>query len=303
MEGLMVDTPSTTAASTPVDKDGNTPFLPPNPSFSPKMIQDLDIANDPSQLHEQQQQQQQTVTEPVSNEKALPLCPTTPLSPTFISTAVYLETTVTNFNPDGSPIVPKIDRKHFLTPLKPHPLPQRASAASDLSSAGTLPASPNSPLFGTHLGGSGGVGAVEPSATASSASSIHSKTSSSDDTVMVRQQTSTSLHSGSASCNSSLIRQKFLADKEARKATLRLGASETIQARAESLQSPTLSFHLPPSAGYTGAGQGGYGAYYEARASIDSLRVSPTRLDTDKKKPPVKSLISFWEQVSDPNEL
>jgi len=119
---------------------------------------------------------------------------------------------------------------------------------------------------------------------------------------MVRQQNSASTLNSS----SSLIRQKFLAEKEARKATLRVGTSEIIQARAESLQSPTSSVHSAGigSGGYTPGGKGGYGAYYQARTSFDTTRVSPTRPAGDKKsKPPVKSLISFWEQVSDPMEL
>ncbi|KAG9327350.1 hypothetical protein KVV02_007126 [Mortierella alpina] len=79
---------------------------------------------------------------------------------------------------------------------------------------------------------------------------------------------------------SSLEREKFISEKEARKATLRVGASESIQARAENLQSPS---------------------YKPRRHSADSQkRGSPTR--TEAEKPPVRSLISFWEQVSDPLE-
>ncbi|KAF9952095.1 hypothetical protein BGZ70_000743, partial [Mortierella alpina] len=79
---------------------------------------------------------------------------------------------------------------------------------------------------------------------------------------------------------SSLEREKFISEKEARKATLRLGASESIQARAENLQSPS---------------------YKPRRQSADSQKQgSPTK--TEVEKPPVRSLISFWEQVSDPLE-
>ncbi|KAF9576483.1 hypothetical protein EC968_007961 [Mortierella alpina] len=79
---------------------------------------------------------------------------------------------------------------------------------------------------------------------------------------------------------SSLERERFISEKEARKATLRLGASESIQARAENLQSPS---------------------YKPRRQSAESQkRGSPTR--TEVEKPPVRSLISFWEQVSDPLE-
>ncbi|GJJ73394.1 hypothetical protein EMPS_05752 [Entomortierella parvispora] len=347
-EGI-VDTPSTTAASTPVDKDGHSTFLP-----SPKTIQELDISPRPSydqhrpqqeqkqqEHHEEQQQQQQqqhpdiqedqeqeqeqervraleTVMEPVSAQ-TLQLCPLTPLSPTFISTAVYLETTVTDFHVDER--LPKAgDRTStYLTPIKTqlsqlptHQLPHRASAASDLSSAGTLAVSPSSPSPSTASGtmllpmsnnNNNGSGCVANSVSSSS-SSIRSKTSSTAETVItIRPQSSASTLNSS----SSLIRQKFLAEKEARKATLRVGTCETIQARAECLQSPTASVHSAglSSGGYTpGTGKGGYGAYYQARASFDATRVSPTRPVGDKaNKPPVKSLISFWEQVSDPMEL
>ncbi|KAF9431296.1 hypothetical protein BGZ94_000003 [Podila epigama] len=75
--------------------------------------------------------------------------------------------------------------------------------------------------------------------------------------------------------------QKFLEEREARKATLRLGAQAFITSKAESLQaqSPT----------------------YVSRPSIDRLRTI-TRRETETK-PPVKSLISFWEQTSDPIEV
>ncbi|KAF9099573.1 hypothetical protein BGX23_001215, partial [Mortierella sp. AD031] len=82
--------------------------------------------------------------------------------------------------------------------------------------------------------------------------------------------------------------QKFLNDKEARKATLRVGTSESIQAKANSLQSP--SFHNNNSAS-------------ARQTSVETLRrVSPTKT-TKAEKPPVKSLISFWEQVSDPLDV
>lgn len=79
---------------------------------------------------------------------------------------------------------------------------------------------------------------------------------------------------------SSLEREKFISEKEARKATLRLGASESIQARAENLQCPS---------------------YRPRRQAGDcQKRGSPTKPEVEK--PPVRSLISFWEQVSDPLE-
>ncbi|KAF9372797.1 hypothetical protein CPB97_001007 [Podila verticillata] len=75
--------------------------------------------------------------------------------------------------------------------------------------------------------------------------------------------------------------QVFLDEREARKATLRLGAQAFIQSKAESLQaqSPT----------------------YVSRPSIDRLRTI-TRRETETK-PPVKSLINFWEQTTEPTEV
>ncbi|KAG0337807.1 hypothetical protein BG004_007487, partial [Podila humilis] len=78
--------------------------------------------------------------------------------------------------------------------------------------------------------------------------------------------------------------QKFLEEREARKATLRLGAQAFIASKAESLQSGQL--HSPT---------------YISRPSIDRLRTI-TRRETEAK-PPVKSLISFWEQTTDPIEV
>ncbi|KAG0043120.1 hypothetical protein BGZ83_011808 [Gryganskiella cystojenkinii] len=275
-DGNLVESPSTTAASTPIDKNGNTTFLP----ASPKTIQELDIAEyQQKQQHYEQQPQQplelEAVMEPVSPsegtaEKDLPPCPPTKVAVTDI----YLETTVT-FNPNN----PNDRRLSILSVSKQ--LPHRSSAASDLSSAGTLTAGPPSPLFGVPASGSMADGVF----LASSASSIRSKTSSSGDTVMVRQ-------------HSSLARQKFLHEKEARKATLRVGISETIQARADKLQSPTFT----PTSSSPHYSRSSYGIPQVARSSIDSLRVSPTKVETENK-PPVKSLISFWEQVSEPTEV
>ncbi|KAF9301854.1 hypothetical protein BGZ74_006181 [Mortierella antarctica] len=75
--------------------------------------------------------------------------------------------------------------------------------------------------------------------------------------------------------------QKFLEEREARKATLRLGAQAFIQSKAESLQAQSPTF--------------------VSRPSIDRLRTI-TRREAETK-PPVKSLISFWEQTTEPIEV
>ncbi|KAF9431732.1 hypothetical protein BGZ76_011775 [Entomortierella beljakovae] len=142
----------------------------------------------------------------------------------------------------------------FLAPVHAaRQLQHRTSTLSELSSSGTL------------------ANEAAPSVVSSSASSVYSKSSSSAETLQGKTAASTS---------SSLARQSFLAEKDHRKATLRIGAGEIIQAKTESLQSPTF-FNT---------------------TSVETLRrVAPIRNSADK--PPVKSLINFWEQVSDPLEL
>ncbi|KAF9184118.1 hypothetical protein BGZ51_003556 [Haplosporangium sp. Z 767] len=75
-------------------------------------------------------------------------------------------------------------------------------------------------------------------------------------------------------------RQRLLDEREARKASLRMGAQAFIAAQAESLQtrSPTIV----------------------SRPSIDRLRTITKR--EANTKPPVKSLINFWEQAVEPIE-
>ncbi|KAF9427348.1 hypothetical protein BGZ94_005067 [Podila epigama] len=116
---------------------------------------------------------------------------------------------------------------------------------------------------------------------ASSAASTHSKTSS------MTATTTTTADDTPLSRQTSRARQQFLSEREARKATLRIGTHQTIQRKAESLQSPTYnknSLRPRPS------------------SSIETLRV-PLHTHSSEKKPPVKSLISFWEQVSDPLDV
>ncbi|KAF9120459.1 hypothetical protein BGW39_011369 [Mortierella sp. 14UC] len=76
-------------------------------------------------------------------------------------------------------------------------------------------------------------------------------------------------------------RQKFLEEREARKATLRMGAQAFIVSKTESLQQRSPTF--------------------VSRPSIDRLRtITKREVET---KPPVKSLINFWEQATEPIEV
>ncbi|KAF9540286.1 hypothetical protein BGW38_009876, partial [Lunasporangiospora selenospora] len=90
---------------------------------------------------------------------------------------------------------------------------------------------------------------------------------------------------------------RFLIDRENRKATLRIGAGGSIQARAESLQTPTKSGFCPTTTFTPPQTR----RSLPIKKSFESLHVASARRATENK-PPVRSLISFWEQVSDPLE-
>ncbi|KAG0205914.1 hypothetical protein BGX28_002556 [Mortierella sp. GBA30] len=123
----------------------------------------------------------------------------------------------------------------------------QASAISELRSVGTLAVAEISSL------------------PASSSVSVCSRPSSCAETLFDRCDTLQ---------QSSLERQKSVTEREAKKATLRVGASESIQARAENLQSPGDN---------------------KRRLSAENKKRTSARSGADK--PPVKSLISFWEQT------
>ncbi|KAF9998081.1 hypothetical protein BGZ80_006864, partial [Entomortierella chlamydospora] len=143
----------------------------------------------------------------------------------------------------------------FLTPVHPARQPQyHSSTSSGLGNSRAL-------AMGT-----------SPSMVSSSASSVYSKSSSSAEALQDKSTASTS---------SSLSKQTFLAEKENRKTTLRIGTSVAIKAKAESLQPPT----------------------YATKTTVENLRKIPPIKNVTVKKPPVKSLISFWEQVKVSNPL
>ncbi|KAF9909212.1 hypothetical protein EC991_008973 [Linnemannia zychae] len=193
-------------------------------------------------------------TSPLLLEKGLPMIPTSASSSTTSSSSP--SSPISPQSPQ-EPATPIADT--FLSPPHAKQLHHCNSSTSELSSTGTL----NIPSSSESL--------------ASSSTSVYSKTSSSSSAETI-------IHSVQHEVQrpNTLTRQKFLDDKEARKATLRVGTSEIIQAKAQSLQSPS----------------------FNSRASAESLRrgVSPTKTESDNK-PPVKSLISFWEQVSDPLDM
>ncbi|KAG0338865.1 hypothetical protein BG000_003259 [Podila horticola] len=126
------------------------------------------------------------------------------------------------------------------------------------------------PLSRQHRGSSSDMGSIGSMTLAPSTESLRTK----DATVVVADAKSLILRRSAAS-------QQFLDEREARKATLRLGAQAFIQSKAESLQAQSPTF--------------------VSRPSIDRLRTI-TRRETETK-PPVKSLISFWEQTTEPIEV
>lgn len=148
--------------------------------------------------------------------------------------------------------------------IAPNRHPNRLSvAASDISSVGSLTLTPSSEslhMKATTLG------------TGSTVRSSGSSTAGS-----TRPHTLGSRQGSSISAASE--KQKFLEEREARKATLRLGAQAFITAKAQSLQQQ-------PSASFV------------SRPEIDRLRTITQR--EASTKPPVRSLISFWEQATEP---
>ncbi|GJJ71276.1 hypothetical protein EMPS_03626 [Entomortierella parvispora] len=155
-----------------------------------------------------------------------------------------------------------------ITSVVPNRHPHRLSmAASDVSSVGSLTLAPSSESLSakamqhnrsvsTSLVGSSKAGSARPHALGHQGSSISSASE----------------------------KQKFLEEREARKATLRMGAQAFIVARAESLQQQHQEQPSSPT--------------FVSRPEIDRLRTI-TRRETETK-PPVKSLISFWEQATEP---
>ncbi|KAG0036359.1 hypothetical protein BGZ82_004327 [Podila clonocystis] len=126
------------------------------------------------------------------------------------------------------------------------------------------------PLNHQHRGSSSVMGSIGSMTLAPSTESLSTK-----DAASAVSDAKTLIHQRSAAS------QKFLDEREARKATLRLGAQAFIQSKAESLQAQSPTF--------------------VSRPSIDRLRTI-TRRETETK-PPVKSLISFWEQSTEPIEV
>ncbi|KAF9144136.1 hypothetical protein BGX30_013674 [Mortierella sp. GBA39] len=197
-----------------------------------------------------------TVTKPASTTTSETKSPLEKGLPKIPSDASFSQSQPSSPQEPATPIADT-----FLAPPQVKQLHHCPSSASELSSTTTL-AIPSS------------------SSLASSSTSVHSKNSSSSAETIIQVQIQEQVYLRSNTSNATLTRQKFLDDKEARKATLRVGTSDTIQARAQSLQSPS----------------------YNSRASAESLRkVSPTKPEAEK--PPVKSLINFWEQVNDPLEV
>lgn len=141
--------------------------------------------------------------------------------------------------------------------------PQEQITATDAESSEIYPAVP---LWNQYQSANSDTASIGSMTLAPSSESLSTK-----DAV----NTKTLIHQRSAAS------QKFLDEREARKATLRLGAQAFIQSKAESLQAQSPTF--------------------VSRPSIDRLRTI-TRRETETK-PPVKSLISFWEQSTEPIEV
>ncbi|KAI1301149.1 hypothetical protein EDD11_005773 [Mortierella claussenii] len=201
--------------------------------------------------------------------------PVTPIADTFLAAA-------------AAALAATAAPSHFVPSSPTRSLVHRSSTLSELSSTGTLAMDSMDTIEER---------TVPSSELSSSASSMCSKTSSYAETLHGYHHVSGRC-SSMTNVSSSLARQAGSeAEMEShRKTTLRLGTSEVIQARAERLQSAS------PAQKMTNSRQLG------TRASMDDLKKQPYHVSIavktvkDSKKPPVKSLINFWEQVSDPLE-
>ncbi|KAG0280812.1 hypothetical protein BGZ95_008604 [Linnemannia exigua] len=161
-------------------------------------------------------------------------------------------------SPAGSPRSAAAGTTNNAAALPPRH-PNRASVArSDMSSVGSLTLAPSSESL--HM---------KAAAIAANANSTNFGAGGRPGGLLERQGSATSQ------------RQKFLEEREARKATLRMGAQAFIVAKTESLQQRSPTF--------------------VSRPSIDRLRTI-TKRDVETK-PPVKSLINFWEQATEPIEV
>ncbi|KAG0346820.1 hypothetical protein BG004_000741 [Podila humilis] len=240
--------------STPVSASSSTssfiPCLPP----LPQAVETLAIAENvsPQTASELPSLQSQVFLEEETHEYEVDTSPCADKIPKTVEENV-LDTGSIDRVEKPLPLTPEMPAHHSLLSVQPKPqqLQHKYSSESELSSAGTLMTM-----------------AAPSSSACSSAASIRSKYSTADTVFTPSRDTS-------------FARQQFLKERDARKATLRVGTHELIQAKAESLQSPTFKSRTPSSAD-------------SVRAGMDPR--------TKDKKPPVKSLISFWEQVSDPLE-
>ncbi|KAG0016049.1 hypothetical protein BGZ81_011421 [Podila clonocystis] len=207
---------------------------------------------------------------------ASPKSPSNPSTPISITTTEYSYTTPTGaVKPElpatkghGSAAEKVTDDEHIknVRNSKSTEPQEQITAADDERSAIYAAA----PLNHQHRGSSSVMGSIGSMTLAPSTESLSTK-----DAASTVADAKTLIHQRSAAS------QKFLDEREARKATLRLGAQAFIQSKAESLQAQSPTF--------------------VSRPSIDRLRTI-TRRETETK-PPVKSLISFWEQSTEPIEV
>ncbi|KAF9930027.1 hypothetical protein FBU30_000940 [Linnemannia zychae] len=176
------------------------------------------------------------------------ILPSTALTETSVNYPSPSINTTTIASAVTSATVPAIE---IAAPPSRHP--NRTSVArSDVSSVGSLTLAPSSESLHMKI------------------NSVVSPNGISGRSVPMERQVSTSSQ-----------RQKFLEEREARKATLRMGAQAFIVSKTESLQQKSPTF--------------------VSRPSIDRLRtITKREVET---KPPVKSLINFWEQATEPIEV
>ncbi|KAF9438705.1 hypothetical protein BGZ76_005650 [Entomortierella beljakovae] len=142
----------------------------------------------------------------------------------------------------------------------------------------------------------------------SEGSSVGSLTLAASSESLLAKTATTGLTLNGRQLSAASQRQMFIEERESRKATLRSGAASLITAKAESLQNQSLKYkksqdleklHILSSKGSVDSFSTvrRSNADFVSRPSIDRLRII-TRREVESK-PPVRSLISFWEQTTE----
>lgn len=211
------------------------------------------------------------------------LCMETVSDQTTLTSTELPTSSLDKLNLHSSPSSNPVKEPGMSTDKVPRRHPHRKSVAgSDVSSVGSLTLAPSSESL--HVKSL--IQQHNQNGSTSALASLKTTGSSISTTDTTTRPQTLGRQSPAFSTSVASEKQKFLEAKETRKATLRLGTQSLIAAKAQSLQQQTQ----PPAEQYS--------PNFVPRPEIDRLRTI-TKRET-ATKPPVKSLISFWEQSTDP---